>query len=100
MCIIRIIKQAFLLFVLLLVGYGALGYDKHREKCNAMVEAWSEQALHELSELPEDHQLHLKELLYFLHVPRTGGRTFHQWLIFCALNQSFCSVVTKFVSSM
>lgn len=72
---------AVVLVLLLSTGYGALGYDKHREKCNAMVEAWSEQALHELSELPEDHQLHLKELLYFLHVPRTGGRTFHQCLL-------------------
>eukprot|EP00250_Pteridium_aquilinum_P016142 c22961_g1_i2 orf=838-2220(-) len=71
----------YLMVLLLTAGHGALGYDIHRKKCNAAVEAWSEQALHELSELPEDHHLQLKELLYFLHVPRTGGRTYHQCLL-------------------
>lgn len=77
--------EGFSLYLVLLLllrqRSGALGYDEHREKCNALVGAWSEQALNDLSVLPKDHHMQLKELLYFLHVPRTGGRTFHHCLL-------------------
>jgi hypothetical protein len=26
--------------------------------------------------------LQLRDLLFFLHIPRTGGRTYHQWYVF------------------
>lgn len=69
------------LFFLLIPGYGASRYSSKREKCSVVVETWAEQAVREISQLAEDHHTQLKELLYFLHVPRTGGRTYHQCLL-------------------
>ncbi|KAI5073307.1 hypothetical protein GOP47_0011320 [Adiantum capillus-veneris] len=70
-----------LLFLLVIPSYGALALDRQREKCSIAVKSWALQAVNELSELAEDHHKQLKELLYFLHVPRTGGRTYHQCLL-------------------
>ncbi|MCO5577704.1 hypothetical protein L7F22_031536 [Adiantum nelumboides] len=72
---------SLLLLFLLIPGYGAAGLDRQREKCIVAVKTWGEKALNEISELAEDHHTQLKELLYFLHVPRTGGRTYHQCLL-------------------
>ncbi|KAH7330993.1 hypothetical protein KP509_20G011800 [Ceratopteris richardii] len=59
----------------------AFGGEYTSEECSAIVKRWEGHAISQLSELSEDRHTELKELLYFLHVPRTGGRTFHQCLL-------------------
>ncbi|CAM6088087.1 unnamed protein product [Calypogeia fissa] len=54
---------------------------KDKQSCSKTVSSWSEAQLHELSSLPQQSavdRVKLRELLFFLHIPRTGGRTFHQ----------------------
>lgn len=45
------------------------------------LESWADQALHELAKIPKKDMRKLKELLFFIHVPRTGGRTYHHCLL-------------------
>lgn len=58
----------------------ARNYDDY-ENCRAIVKTWADESLHELEGGTEQERGLLKDLLFFLHVPRTGGRTyFHCFL--------------------
>lgn len=46
------------------------------EQCEHTVKKWASSSLE--SEVSEDKHL-LRDLLFFLHVPRTGGRTYFHW---------------------
>jgi hypothetical protein len=54
---------------------------EHRS-CEAAVFEWSNKEkitrLKELNSVPPK-ETKLEELLFFLHIPRTGGRAYHQW---------------------
>lgn len=61
-----------------------------KASCLEKVGSWSEAQLRELSSLPPESALDrvkLRDLLFFLHIPRTGGRTFDQ----CFLKHLFAS---------
>ncbi|KAL2651624.1 hypothetical protein R1flu_019752 [Riccia fluitans] len=58
------------------------GLDK--ERCELLVRSWAEK---ELAAPQTEQKLTLRDLLFFLHIPRTGGRTYYQ----CFLKQLFGS---------
>ncbi|KAH9288175.1 hypothetical protein KI387_032292, partial [Taxus chinensis] len=74
------IMNALLMFVLLLVcavGKSVLaaeGYDYRH--CEGNVKRWADKSLLELEGRTEQERLELKDLLFFLHIPRTGGRNY------------------------
>ncbi|XVF46327.1 hypothetical protein PTKIN_Ptkin03bG0018400 [Pterospermum kingtungense] len=72
-------KCSVLLFLLGLLVVNALSVTDF-EHCENVVKSWALTSLDQ--ELKEDEVKHtLKDLLFFLHVPRTGGRTyFHCFL--------------------
>lgn len=46
------------------------------DQCEHIVKKWASTTLE--TEVKEDkHVLH--DLLFFLHIPRTGGRTYYHW---------------------
>ena len=47
-------------------------------QCEHIVKKWASSSLD--AEVKEDKHV-LREMLYFLHVPRTGGRTYYHWYI-------------------
>lgn len=58
-------------------------YD--RRSCEAAVVDWSSKeklALNKELQLLEQGGVKILDLLFFLHIPRTGGRTYHQWYRF------------------
>eukprot|EP00249_Psilotum_nudum_P014716 c24962_g1_i2 orf=58-1461(+) len=68
-----------LLGVLLLTGFGAVTADSAH--CHRIVKSWADEQMQDSDEKVEDDaskKFQLKELLFFLHIPRTGGRTYHQ----------------------
>lgn len=59
---------------------GARNYGDYGH-CKAIVKTWADESLQELEGETEQQRVLLKDLLFFLHVPRTGGRTyFHCFL--------------------
>ncbi|KAK9078529.1 hypothetical protein SSX86_002586 [Deinandra increscens subsp. villosa] len=76
--------HAFLLLLLLLLARvypSSSAYDF--EHCTNTVEQWASSSLH--SDSKDGHIL--KDLLFFLHVPRTGGRTY----FYCFLKKLYSS---------
>lgn len=69
----RFVKLGLLL-LLLLIPIGDAFTDKSFDQCESMVDSWKSSSL--LSDVKEDKHV-LKHLLFFLHVPRTGGRTYY-----------------------
>lgn len=75
------IMGTLLLFVL--TGDSVLGAGNYGDygHCKAIVKTWADESLQELVGGTEQERALLKDLLFFLHVPRTGGRTyFHCFL--------------------
>ncbi|KAK1398426.1 Sulfotransferase [Heracleum sosnowskyi] len=62
------------LLLLLLIGIGNAFTDKSFDQCESLVKNWKSSSL--LADVKEDKRV-LKHLLFFLHVPRTGGRTYY-----------------------
>eukprot|EP01018_Ginkgo_biloba_P004873 Gb_16201 [translate_table: standard] len=60
---------------------GAVGYVDKRSECKVAVRKWAEKALNELKEQDLENPQSLRDLLFFLHVPRTGGRTLFQCML-------------------
>lgn len=46
-------------------------------RCESVVKSWARSSLDE--EMTKDDKHTLRDLLFFLHVPRTGGRTYFHW---------------------
>lgn len=64
-----------------LVTASAAPLYNHRS-CEAAVQEWSNKeklALNKELKLVQPGSRKILELLFFLHIPRTGGRTYHQW---------------------
>jgi len=79
------IAGCILLFVLTVsvAGNSVLGAANYGDygHCKALVKTWADESLQELEGGTEQDRVLLKDLLFFLHVPRTGGRTyFHCFL--------------------
>lgn len=51
-------------------------YNVDFERCESVVQKW---AFSSLEEEVKDDKHTLRDLLFFLHVPRTGGRTYFHW---------------------
>jgi hypothetical protein len=53
--------------------------------CEAAVHSWAikeTEIVDREVQLKSADGLQLRDLLFFLHIPRTGGRTYHQWYVF------------------
>lgn len=46
-------------------------------QCESVVKRWTRTSLDEETTKEDKHML--RDLLFFLHVPRTGGRTYFHW---------------------
>eukprot|EP01018_Ginkgo_biloba_P036160 Gb_27872 [translate_table: standard] len=57
---------------------GVVGYVDEPTECEFAVWKWAEKALNELEEEDSEDSKKLRDFLFFLHVPRTGGRTLSQ----------------------
>ncbi|KAI3809536.1 hypothetical protein L1987_25513 [Smallanthus sonchifolius] len=75
------LRLALLLLLLVKVHPSSNAYDF--EHCVTTVEQWASSSLH--SDSKDGHIL--KDLLFFLHVPRTGGRTY----FYCFLKKLYSS---------
>lgn len=53
--------------------------DDSYRNCEGIVKRWVDKSLLELEGRTEQENLELKDLLFFLHVPRTGGRNYFNW---------------------
>lgn len=81
-CSVMMVKQAaasLCIFFFILASGKAL--DSSRSACESAVKQWAAEQLEEEAQLGSSDTKQLTELLYFLHVPRTGGRTFYQCLL-------------------
>ncbi|GLJ53129.1 hypothetical protein SUGI_1132210 [Cryptomeria japonica] len=65
-----------LLLVILLGKNGLATSDYSYRNCEGIVKSWADKSLLELEGRTEQENLELKDLLFFLHVPRTGGRNY------------------------
>ncbi|KAL8146322.1 protein-tyrosine sulfotransferase-like [Apium graveolens] len=74
------------LLLLLLTHTGNAFTNKGFDQCESLVKNWKSSSL--LSDVKEDKRV-LKHLLFFLHVPRTGGRTYY----YCFLRNLYPSSV-------
>lgn len=54
----------------------ASSFNDDFEHCERVVQKWAFSSLEE--EVKEDKHT-LRDLLFFLHIPRTGGRTYFHW---------------------
>ncbi|XP_071933096.1 protein-tyrosine sulfotransferase-like isoform X2 [Coffea arabica] len=79
-------KLALLLVLLLSVStrIKASSEDGEFNQCEHIVKKWASSSLD--SEINEDKHI-LRDLLYFLHVPRTGGRTYY----YCFLKRLYAN---------
>lgn len=50
--------------------------EKNFEHCERVVKDWELSSLHQ--DINKDKHT-LQDLLFFLHVPRTGGRSYYHW---------------------
>jgi len=48
--------------------------------CERVVKSWASSSLYR--EIGQEDKHTLKDLLFFLHVPRTGGRAYFHWYVF------------------
>lgn len=85
-----------------LVTASAAPLYNHRS-CEAAVQEWSNKeklALNKELKLVQPGSRKILELLFFLHIPRTGGRTYHQWQPSCKLLSSHddMSILSKIPS--
>ncbi|KAJ3678394.1 hypothetical protein LUZ60_002197 [Juncus effusus] len=67
------------LVILLLFAIQVFSFDENYIQCEKTVRNWAESSIENVKR--EDNKLTLRDLLFFLHIPRTGGRTyFHCFL--------------------
>jgi hypothetical protein len=69
----------------LVAASAASPYD--RRSCETAVLEWSTKeklALNKQLQRVQHGSMQILDLLFFLHIPRTGGRTYHQWYRFPA----------------
>jgi protein-tyrosine sulfotransferase len=52
--------------------------DDSYVQCERVVNKWAELSAENVK---TEDKLTLRDLLFFLHIPRTGGRTYYQWLL-------------------
>jgi protein-tyrosine sulfotransferase len=50
--------------------------DDDHKHCEGVVKGWADSAVGKEN---DGDKLNLKDLLFFLHIPRTGGRTYFHW---------------------
>lgn len=77
-CMDPALKLCVLLLILLGLVNGSFAENDYG-RCESVVKSWARSSLDE--EMTKDDKHTLRDLLFFLHVPRTGGRTyFHCFL--------------------
>ncbi|KAG2320142.1 hypothetical protein Bca52824_013355 [Brassica carinata] len=62
----------FILLCSVLASFGELEFDH----CERVVKRWADASHSSLEEHPNKDKHSLQDLLFFLHIPRTGGRTY------------------------
>eukprot|EP00249_Psilotum_nudum_P024960 c29333_g1_i4 orf=454-2049(-) len=64
------------------------GNDEDYRRCEMNLRTWVRQTLQDLAQVAEEDDGKLKDLLFFLHIPRTGGRNLQH----CVIRPSFSTL--------
>lgn len=76
--------SVILLLLSLVFASSHVSSDKDFSQCESTVKSWVESSIYTGN---EDNKLSLKDLLFFLHIPRTGGRSY----FYCFLRKLYTS---------
>lgn len=77
-CVCADLRVSFLVFRLFAVNLlQVASSDGDHARCEGVVKGWAASVAG--SEGKDGDKLSLRDLLFFLHIPRTGGRTYFHW---------------------
>ncbi|KAI3923078.1 hypothetical protein MKW92_031774 [Papaver armeniacum] len=83
MASIRNLALLVMLLALVTTAIGAISTEEDFVRCQDTVRKWAASSNDEVKE--DKHTL--QDLLFFLHVPRTGGRTYFHWKLYASAHE-------------